>query len=116
MTTQEWKEEFEKELCELVPATGGAVLYWRNWHANNLNMVPTPYEVESFIESMLASQRKEWVSLEDAYEEYIDFLEEHIGGNAVYLEVHGMGATLDEAEKGKELRWKIKDLSLSKEE
>lgn len=55
-TPQETMEErFDKELCEKV----NGILYLRNWNTHNENLLPTPYEILSFIKSEIEKARQE---------------------------------------------------------
>ena len=43
------------------------------------------------------------------YREYIKFLEDEVNKNAGFLNIHGIYPTREDIDKGKDLRWKIKE-------
>ena len=49
-----------------------------------------------------------------AQQEYIQFLENYLGGLAGYLDSHNMGASDEDVAKGKELRKNIEEANLLK--
>lgn len=55
---EEFEKEFEKQCCEKVPyppEIGRILLYWRNWHTNNNNLLPTPLEIETLTKDFLTA-------------------------------------------------------------
>lgn len=64
---------------------------------------------------MFESHRREGqernLELIEVQKEYIKLLGDELDGTAVFMDVHGQGATPKTIQKGKELRAKIKELS-----
>lgn len=66
--------------------------------------------IKQFILNVIQKVRDEERSKEDAYKEYIAFLEKNIGDNAGFLYVHGIQASDEVVKEGERLRAQIKEL------